>query len=114
VDVALGERDADLARAGERRQVRIDGERGPGEEDLVTRLAQRLGGREQDLAGAVSDRDPRRVGVEALGDPQAQAARVLVRVAVEAVGGPGDGLDHRRMRPPGRLVGGQLDDLVGA
>ncbi len=114
VDVALREGNADLAGTGERRQVRVDRERRPGEEDLVAGLTQRLRGSKQDLAGAVADGNPRRIGVEALGDPAAQTARVLVRIAVESVGGPGEGLDHCRMGAPGRLVGGQLDDVLRA
>ena len=113
VDVALGQRHADLARPGQRRQVRVHREGGPGVEDLGAGLAERLGGGEQDLAGAVADRDPGGLGLVALGDAAAQQGRVGVRVAVHRPGGGGDRLDHLRVRREGRLVGGELGDPAG-
>ena len=51
------ERDGDRARAGRRGQVRVDREGGPRVDELRAGLEQRLAGREQDVAGAVADRD---------------------------------------------------------
>ena len=53
----VGERHPDLARARERRQVRVHREGRPGVDELGARLAERQRGGEQDLAGAVGDRD---------------------------------------------------------
>ena len=114
VDIALGERDADLARTRQRGQVRIDREGRPRVDELGARLAQRLRGGEQDLARAVADGDPGRVGVVALGDPATQQPRVLVRIAVGLGGRAGHGLDDGRVRRPRRLVGRELDRVVGA
>ena len=48
----------DRARAGGGREVRVDGERRPRVDDLRPGLEQRVAGGEQDVAGAVADRDP--------------------------------------------------------
>ena len=112
VDVALAERHADLTGAGQRRQVGVDRERGPGVDDLRPGLAERLGGGKQDLAGPVADRDPAGLGLVALGESLAQEGRVGVRVAVHRPGGALDRLDDLRVRRKGRLVGGQLGDLA--
>ncbi len=109
---SLGERHADLARPGQRRQVGVHREGRPGVEDLGAGLAERLGGGEQDLAGAVADGDPGRLGVVALGDAAAQQRRVGVRVAVHRRRGGGDRLDHLRVRRRRRLVGGKLGDTA--
>ena len=113
VDLALGERHADLARPGQRRQVRVHREGRPGVEDLGAGLAERLGSGEQDLAGAVADGDPPGLGLVALGDAAAQQGRVGVGVAVHRPGRLADRLDHLRVRPEGRLVRGQLGDTAG-
>ena len=113
VGLARVERHADLAGPGQRRQVRVHRERGPGVEDLGARLAERLGGGEQDLAGAVADGDPGGLGVVALGDAAAQQRRVWVRVAVHRPRRRGDRLDHLRVRRERRLVGGELGDAAG-
>ena len=76
VDVALAKRDPDLPRSAERRQVGVDRERGPGEEDLVALLAERERGGEQDLAGAVGDGDPGRIGLVVVRDRAAERTRV--------------------------------------
>ncbi len=112
VDIAVAERDADLPRSGERREMRVHRERRPRVDELGPRLAERLGGGEQDLAGAVADRDPRGVGVVALGDPAPQQAGVLVGVAVGLGGGARHGLDDRRVRRPRGLVRGELDRVL--
>ena len=113
VDVALGERHADLARAGQRRQVRVHREGGPGVEDLGAGLAERLGGGEQDLAGAVADGDPAGLGLVAIGDAAAQQGRVGIGVAVHRARRLADRLDHLRVRREGRLVRGELGDPAG-
>ena len=113
VDVARGQRHADLAGAGQRRQVRVHREGRPGVEDLGAGLAERLGGGEQDLAGAVADGDAAGVGLVALGEAPAQQGRVGVGVAVHRRRGPGDRLDHLRVRRERRLVGGELGDAAG-
>jgi hypothetical protein len=110
VDLALGERYPDLPRPGEGRQVRVHRERGPGEDDLGARLAERVGGGEQDLAGPVADRDPAGLGLVALGQAAAQQRRVGVGVAVHRPRGLADRLDHLRVRWDRRLVRGELGD----
>ena len=114
VDVPVGERNADLPRAGQRRQVRVHRERRPGVDDLGPRLAERLGGREQDLAGAVRDGDLSRVDLVLLGELAAQDLRVRVRVAIGLRRGPGHRLGHVGVRRVGRLVRGELRDLGDA
>ena len=113
VDVARGQRHADLAGAGQRRQVRVHREGRPGVDDLGAGLAERLGGGEQDLAGAVADGDPAGLGLVALGEAAAQQGRVGVGVAVHRRRGRGDRLDHLRVRRERRLVGGELGDAAG-
>ena len=68
VDIALGQRHADLPGPRQGRQVRVDRERRPREHDLVARLTQRLRRREQELARPVADRDLGRLDLEPLGD----------------------------------------------
>ena len=97
----------------ERRQVRVDRERGPGELDLVALLAEREGGREQELAGAVGDGDPSRIGLVVIGDRAPERTSVRIRVPVSAGGRPGDRLDHRGVRRERRLVRGELDRIRG-
>ncbi len=112
VDVARGQRHADLSGAGQRRQVRIHREGRPGVDDLGAGLAERLGGGEEDLAGAVGDGDPARLGLVALGQAPAQQGRVGVGIAVHRRRRPLDRLDHLRVRREGRLVGGELGDVA--
>ena len=52
------ERDGHRARAGGGAEVRVDGEGRPRVDELGARLEQRLAGGQQDVAGAVADRDP--------------------------------------------------------
>ena len=73
VGVIAVERHADLARPRERCQVGVDRERGPGVDELGAGLTEGQGRREQDLAGAVRDRDLGRIGLVTIGDPAAGA-----------------------------------------
>ena len=72
------ERHLDRARARGGREVRIDAERGPRVDDLGARLEQRLAGREQDVARAVAEGDPRRRDPVAV--RQRPAQRLIRRV----------------------------------
>ena len=101
VDVALAERHADLASAGERREVGVDRERRPGVDELGARLAERQRRGEQDLAGAVGERDAGGLDLVALGDPAPQQAGARVRVAVGGRGGARDRLDDAGCGPNG-------------
>ena len=72
------ERDLDRAGARGGREVRVDAERRPGVDELGAGLEQRLAGGEQDVAGAVADRDP--------AGGHAVAVRRAARAAREFVG----------------------------
>ncbi len=74
------ERDLDRARAGRRRQLRVDAERRPRVDDLGAGLEQRLAGREQQVAGAVAERDP--LGGDAVPLRQRAAQRRVRRVGI--------------------------------
>ncbi len=113
VDVAVGQRHADLPRAGERRHVRVDREGGPGVDDLGTGLTERRGGGEEDLAGAVAERDVPGLHLVALGQAAAQQGRGGVGVAVHRRCRPLDRLDHRRVGRERGFVGGELRHLAG-
>ncbi len=73
----------DRARARGRGEVRVDRERRPRVDELGAGLQQRLAGGEQDVAGAVADRDPRRRHAVAVGQALAQRRVGRVGVAVE-------------------------------
>ena len=104
------ERDLDRPGAGRGGQVRVDRERRPRVDDLGARLEQRVAGGEQDVAGAVADRDPRGRHLVDVGQPAPQRGVRRVRVAVRALQRGGGRLDHGGDRRVRRLVGGQLRD----
>ena len=96
VAVVLVERHLDRPRARRRAEVRVDRERRPRVDELRAGLEQRVAGGEQDVAGAVADRDPVGGHLVAVGElaPQRRVGRV--RVAVGARQRGGGGLDHAR------------------
>src|SRR6185436_14500810 len=96
VAVLVVERHLDRPRARGGGEVRVDGERRPRVYDLRARLQQRLAGGEQDVAGAVADRDP--VGGHAVAVRERAAQRRVgrVRVAVDARERGRGGLDDLR------------------
>ena len=108
----LAQRDRDRAGARHRRHVRVDRERGPRIDDLGAGLEHRVGGREQQLAGAVADRDPARRHAGALREALAQRRLRRVGIAVEAAQAALDRLEHLRVRGKRRLVRGELHELA--
>ena len=112
VALVVVERDRDRARAGRRREVRVDAERRPRVDELRAGLEQRLAGGEQDVARAVADRDPRRRHAVAVAQRAAQLGVRRVRIAVGARDRALRRLDDRRQRRVGRLVGREHRDVV--
>ena len=100
------------ARAGHRGELRVHRERRPGIDELGAWLEHRLGGGEQQLAGAVADRDPAGGHAGALGDALAQRRALRVGVAVERAELCLDRLEHLRVRLEGGLVRGELHELA--
>ena len=104
------ERDGHRARAGGGGEVRVDRERRPRVDELGAGLEQSLAGGEQDVAGAVADRDPRRGHAVAVGQAGAEDRVGRVGVAVERGERAFDRLAHLRQRRVGRLVAGKAHE----
>ena len=104
------QRDLDGGGAGGGREVRVDREARPRVDDLGAGLEQRVAGGEQDVAGAVADRDPVGRHAVAVGEPGAQRGVRRVGVAVDPAQHLRDRLDDLGDRRVRALVGGELRD----
>ena len=103
-------------RRGARRQNRdaIDQKAMLGEDALVALVEIGGGGQMQHIVRAIAADDPRGVEPVAFGDGGAQALGGAIGIEFETASGAAEGFNGLGRGAKGRLVGGELVDLLGA